>query len=114
MRASSLKILALAIAAALAAPACETGGGSESEANEGGSVTLVLGAYTTPREAYGKAILPAFREHWKRTTGRDVEFQESYQGSGAQSRAIVGGFAQLVVLLTVLAWFLLRRPRRPR
>lgn len=103
MRASSLKILALAIAAALAAPACETGGGSESEANEGGSVTLVLGAYTTPREAYGKAILPAFREHWKRTTGRDVEFQESYQGSGAQSRAIVGGFEADIAALSLEA-----------
>ena len=91
MRASNRKILSLAIVAVVAATGCGTGSGSESEADEGGSVTLVLGAYTTPREAYGKAILPAFREHWKRTTGQDVEFQESYQGSGAQSRAIVGG-----------------------
>ncbi|HET8675320.1 MAG TPA: hypothetical protein VFO63_06005, partial [Blastocatellia bacterium] len=31
-------------------------------AAEGGAVTLILGAYTTPREAYGKAIIPAFQK----------------------------------------------------
>jgi len=103
MRAFSRKTLALAIAAAVTAAACGTGSGTESGAPERGSVTLVLGAYTTPREAYGKAILPAFREHWKRTTGQDVEFQESYQGSGAQSRAIVGGFEADVAALSLEA-----------
>lgn len=58
----------------------------------GNKVTLILGGYTAPREAYGKAILPAFQKYWKEKTGQDVEFQESYQGSGSQSRAIVGGF----------------------
>ncbi len=103
MRAPGLKILALAIVAALVAPSCGTGSGSESQAGEEGRVTLILGAYTTPREAYGKAILPAFRERWKRTTGQDVEFQESYQGSGAQSRAIVGGFEADIAALSLEA-----------
>lgn len=56
-----------------------------------GKTTLILGAYTTPREAYGK-LIPLFKKLWKDKTGQDVEFQESYLGSGAQSRAIVGGF----------------------
>ncbi|MEK6322418.1 MAG: sulfate ABC transporter substrate-binding protein [Acidobacteriota bacterium] len=60
--------------------------------HSGNKVTLVLGGYTTPREAYGKAVLPAFQKYWKEKTGQDVEFQESYQASGAQSRAIIGGF----------------------
>ena len=102
MHASTRKILALAILAATTA-ACGTGSGSESEAGEGGTVTLVLGAYTTPREAYGKALLPAFREHWKQKTGQDVEFQESYQGSGAQARAIVGGFEADIAALSLEA-----------
>src|SRR4030095_15665264 len=64
-------------------------------------VTLVLGGYTTPREAYGKAVLPAFQKYWKDKTGQDVVFQESYQGSGAQSRAIIGGFEADVAALSL-------------
>ncbi|HEV8609796.1 MAG TPA: sulfate ABC transporter substrate-binding protein [Thermoanaerobaculia bacterium] len=64
-------------------------------------MTLILGAYTTPREVYGKAILPAFEKHWLEKTGQRVEFRESYQGSGAQSRAIVGGFEADVAALSL-------------
>jgi sulfate transport system substrate-binding protein len=64
-------------------------------------VTLILGGYTTPREAYGKAVLPAFQTYWKEKTGKDVEFQESYQGSGAQSRAIIGGFEADIAALSL-------------
>lgn len=71
-------------------------------AAEPGKVTLVLGAYTTPREAYGK-IIPLFVKQWKDKTGQDVEVQESYLGSGAQSRAVVGGFEADVVALSLEA-----------
>jgi sulfate transport system substrate-binding protein len=64
-------------------------------------VTLILGAYTTPREAYGKAIIPAFQKYWSQKTGQSVEFRESYQGSGAQSRAIVGGFEADIAALSL-------------
>lgn len=64
-------------------------------------VTLILGAYTTPREAYGKAIIPAFKKYWKEKTGQDVEFQESYQASGAQARAIIGGFEADIAALSL-------------
>jgi sulfate/thiosulfate transport system substrate-binding protein len=67
----------------------------------GNRVTLTLGAYTTPREAYSRAILPAFREYWKQKTGQEVEFKESYQGSGAQSRAIIGGFEADIAALSL-------------
>lgn len=63
--------------------------------------TLTLGAYTTPREAYGKAVLPAFAKHWKEKTGQDVKFEESYQGSGAQARAVKEGFEADVVALSL-------------
>jgi sulfate transport system substrate-binding protein len=63
--------------------------------------TLTLAAYTTPREAYGKAILPAFASHWKETTGETVTFEESYQGSGAQARAVKEGFEADVVALSL-------------
>lgn len=66
-------------------------------------VTLTLGAYTTPREAYSKAILPEFQKYWRQKTGQQVEFQESYQGSGAQSRAIISGFEADVAALSLEA-----------
>lgn len=68
---------------------------------DGNRVTLILGGYTTPREAYGKAVIPAFQKYWKEKSGQDVEFQESYQGSGAQSRAIVGGFEADIAVLSL-------------
>ena len=68
----------------------------------GGPTTIVLGAYTTPREAYGK-LIPIFKEQWKQQTGQEVTFQESYQGSGAQSRAIVEGFEADIAALSLEA-----------
>lgn len=65
--------------------------------------TLTLGAYTTPREVYGKAIIPAFKQYWKDKTGEEVRFQESYLGSGAQARAIIGGFEADVAALSLEA-----------
>jgi len=65
--------------------------------------TITLGAYTTPREAYGKAIIPAFKKYWKEKTGQEVVFEESYLGSGAQSRAILGGFDADVAALSLEA-----------
>jgi sulfate/thiosulfate transport system substrate-binding protein len=62
---------------------------------------LALGAYSTPREAYGSAVLPAFRAQWKKETGADLTVQESYLGSGAQARAIVGGFEADVAALSL-------------
>jgi sulfate transport system substrate-binding protein len=66
-------------------------------------VTLVLGGYTTPRELYGKSVIPGFQKQWKEKTGQDVDFQESYQGSGAQARAIVGGFEADIAALSLEA-----------
>lgn len=63
--------------------------------------TLILGAYTTPREAYNKAIIPAFQNYWRKKTGQQVEFQTSYLGSGAQARAIISGFEADVAALSL-------------
>jgi len=75
------------------------GCGGPSDSN--GEATLTLGAYTTPREVYSKAIIPEFQKHWKAKTGQEVEFQESYQGSGAQSRAITSGFEADIAALSL-------------
>lgn len=75
---------------------------SETDHQAAEEVTLILGAYTTPREAYGQ-IIPLFEEYWLEKTGQTVIFEESYLGSGAQSRAIVEGFEADVVALSLEA-----------
>ncbi len=65
------------------------------------TTTLLLAAYTTPREAYRDAILPAFETAWKGKGGGTVEFRTSYQGSGAQARAIIGGFEADIAALAL-------------
>lgn len=64
------------------------------------SVTLVLGAYSTPSQAFAK-VIPLFQAYWKEQTDQTVAFQQSYLGSGAQSRAIVNGFQADVAALSV-------------
>jgi sulfate transport system substrate-binding protein len=85
---------------------CSGGASTQTNATEapasGNEVKLTLGAYTTPREAYAE-IIPAFQAYWKEKTGQTVTFEESYQGSGAQSRAVVEGFEADVVALSLEA-----------
>ena len=68
----------------------------------GSEIKLTLAAYTTPREAYGE-IIPLFETYWKEKTGETVTFEESYQGSGAQSRAVAEGFEADIVALSLEA-----------
>lgn len=64
-------------------------------------VTLILGAYTVPKEAYQKEIIPAFQSYWLEKTGQRVKFEESYIASGAQSRAIAAGFEADIAALSL-------------
>ena len=65
-------------------------------------VKLILGAYTTPREAY-EEIISHFKAYWFEQTGQSVTFEESYLGSGAQSRAVIDGFEADIVALSLEA-----------
>lgn len=97
MRSFTKYLLVLAALSTLLA-AC----GGESPSGDDGEVKLILGAYTTPREAYGE-IIPIFQDYWMETTGQTVVFEESYLGSGAQSRAVVEGFEADIVALSLEA-----------
>jgi sulfate transport system substrate-binding protein len=109
---SKILFLLMTVLGLLALMACTPSGnspadsgsnaGNENAAASGESVNLILGAYTTPREAYGE-IIPLFQAHWKEQTGQDVTFEESYLGSGAQSRAVIEGFEADVVALSLEA-----------
>jgi sulfate/thiosulfate transport system substrate-binding protein len=90
-------ILLLSLCLVFISTAC---GGTSTSSD--GEVRLVLAAYTTPREAYGE-IIPLFQEYWLKETGQSVIFEESYLGSGAQSRAVVEGFEADIVALSLEA-----------
>ena len=91
------------LAAVTVLAACSTPeGDAGSQVGDGNTVKLTLGAYTTPREAY-QELIPIFQEQWKEKTGQEVIFEESYLGSGAQSRAIVEGFEADVAALSLEA-----------
>lgn len=75
--------------------------GANKDAAPAKAGTLTLGAYTTPREAYGQDILPAFAAEWHATSGQTITFEESYLGSGAQARAIASGFEADVAALSL-------------
>jgi sulfate transport system substrate-binding protein len=63
--------------------------------------TLIFAAYTVPKEAYQKEIIPAFQKYWKEKTGQIVKFEESYEASGAQSRAIAAGLEADIAALSL-------------
>jgi sulfate/thiosulfate transport system substrate-binding protein len=62
---------------------------------------LTIGAYSVVREAFHAGLLPAFATRWKKQTGRAVVFEESYNASGAQSRAIASGFDADIAVLSL-------------
>ena len=62
---------------------------------------LTLGCYSVIREAIHDGLAPEFARIWKEKTGRDIRFEESYNGSGAQSRAIAAGFDADIAILSL-------------
>lgn len=62
---------------------------------------LVLAIYSVPKEAYEKQIIPAFQRYWKQRTGENIRIRSSYGASGAQARAIIGGFDADIAALSV-------------
>ena len=56
-------------------PACQS-------TNSANTDVLKIGAYSVVREVLHDGVLPAFAAEWKSRTGRDLEFEESYNGSG--------------------------------
>ncbi len=79
-------------------PGCGSMEGSSSTAP---TDVLTLGAYSVVREAFHEGLIPAFSGRWRRQTGREVRFEESYNGSGAQARAIASGFDADIAVLSL-------------
>jgi sulfate/thiosulfate transport system substrate-binding protein len=95
-----LAALMLAIAALTVIGCGNQQNNVEAQVPEQGDLTLVVGAYSVAKDAV-QEILPLFAEKWKADTGQTLTFQESYEASGTQARAIAGGFEADVTLLAM-------------
>jgi sulfate transport system substrate-binding protein len=104
---SSLFLIGLGLCFALVA--C-TGGSNSTTASSpsGGSsgaqpseIKLTLVGYAVPKAAHD-AIIPKFVEKWKAEhNGQTIVFEQSYGGSGSQTRAVVDGLEADVVHLAL-------------
>ncbi len=99
-RSISLSLLTLALASLTACGTDDRSTPANGEQKQ--EVTLILGSYSVPKEAF-QAILPKFQQAWQAKTGQQVNFQESYEASGAQARAIAGGFQADIAALSLEA-----------
>lgn len=75
----------------------EEGNNQQGNASE---VTLVIGAYSVAKDAI-EELLPLFQEKWLAETGQKVIYQQSYEASGTQARAIIGGFDADIAILAM-------------
>ncbi|MFC4776846.1 sulfate ABC transporter substrate-binding protein [Paenibacillus sp. GCM10023252] len=101
------KALVVVLAAALLlsiTAGCSNGANEEgtpsSSTGPTGDVTLVIGAYSVVKDAFAE-LLPKFQAYWEQQSGQKVVFQESYEASGTQARAIAGGFEADVAILAM-------------
>ena len=65
-------------------------------------VELTLVSYAVTEAAYSN-IIPLFVEQWKAETGQEVRFDQSYGGSGSQTRAVIDGLEADIVALALAA-----------
>ncbi|WP_338441803.1 sulfate ABC transporter substrate-binding protein [Synechococcus elongatus IITB4] len=98
-RRSFLQSAALATATVLTIAAC---GGNNQSSSGGGSqpVEVTLVSYAVTQAAY-EQIIPKFAAQWKEKTGQEVRFNQSYGGSGSQTRAVIDGLEADVVALAL-------------
>ncbi|ACK51180.1 sulfate ABC transporter, periplasmic sulfate-binding protein [Methylocella silvestris BL2] len=101
-RANPLRLAAIGVLVALAAPAAHFLGGSSFVQPAQAAQELLNVSYDPTRELY-RAINEAFAADWKAKTGEAIEVRSSHAGSGAQARAVIDGLPADVVTLALAA-----------
>jgi sulfate transport system substrate-binding protein len=93
----------LLVFAAVSLGAAGCGGPTDGSSNSGtdGEDVIRIGAYSVVREAFHDALIPKFVADWKAKTGRSVRFEESYNASGGQARAIKAGLGSDLAVLSL-------------
>jgi sulfate transport system substrate-binding protein len=86
--------------------ACAGGGGTTqtTASSEGGAagqpVELTFVSFAVTQAAYEK-VIPLFTTKWKQEKNQDVTFNQSYGGSGSQTRAVIDGLEADIVALAL-------------
>lgn len=93
----SLFLVGIGLSVALAS--C-SGDSTVSGQGSNGNVEVNLVSYAVTRAAY-KEIIPQFTAKWKQEHNQNVNFQQSYGGSGTQARAVIDGLEADVVALAL-------------
>lgn len=78
-------------------PQAPTGGGDTASQPD---VQLTLVSFAVTKAAHD-AIIPKFQEKWKAEHNQNVTFNQSYGGSGSQTRAVLDGLEADIVHLAV-------------
>lgn len=102
-RSAILFVAGLGLAGTVAAcggTATTTDAGADTDTAAAGPVELTLVSYAVTQAAY-EQIIPKFVEQWKAETGQEVTFNQSYGGSGSQTRAVLDGLEADVVALAL-------------
>jgi sulfate/thiosulfate-binding protein len=105
---SFLKLGAITLLASIGLNSCGSAPNNPSQpsastnnaANNAKPAQLTLVSYAVTRNAYEK-IIPLFVKEWQAKTGQTVTFDQSYGGSGSQTRAVVDGLEADVVALAL-------------
>jgi sulfate transport system substrate-binding protein len=101
-----ISLFLVGIGLSLAIASCSPSSTTESESTSGGEaasgpVELTLVSYAVTQAAY-EQIIPLFNEQWKAEhDGQEVIFDQSYGGSGSQTRAVIDGLEADVVALAL-------------
>jgi sulfate transport system substrate-binding protein len=74
--------------------------GASPAAAKGQDVELTLVSFSVTKAAH-EAIIPKFREQWKKEHNQNVTFKTSYGGSGSQTRAVIDGLPADIVHLAL-------------
>lgn len=77
-------------------------GENQAVIEENKPITLTLASFAVTQSAYEK-IIPQFAQQWEEKTGQKVTFNQSYGGSGSQTRAVIDGLEADVVALALSA-----------
>ncbi|NJS12733.1 MAG: sulfate ABC transporter substrate-binding protein [Microcoleus sp. CSU_2_2] len=97
----SLFLLGITLSFAIAScgPSNNNPGSSNPSANKG-NVELTLVSFAVTKAAH-EAIIPKFVAQWQKEKGQTVTFNQSYGGSGSQTRAVIDGLEADIVHLAL-------------
>ncbi|MBW4632492.1 MAG: sulfate ABC transporter substrate-binding protein [Iphinoe sp. HA4291-MV1] len=108
-----LSLFLVGVSLSIAIAACSGNGASNSSSSSdaGGSaaspvaankqdVRLTLVSFAVTKAAHD-AIIPKFVEQWKKKHNQNISFEQSYGGSGSQTRAVIDGLEADIVHLAL-------------